>query len=107
MLHYGYGFNLENRSRSIFMRGIENLGHKPVTVYKWDATKVVNFILNVSDMSLKFMTQIMLCFIVGACSRRINNTLASVRTPNFFFGIQSRWPSLIYSLCPGLSVLKR
>ena len=53
---------------SIFMRGIGNLGHKPVTVYKWDATKVVKFILNVSDMSLKSMTQKMLFFIFGSLS---------------------------------------
>ena len=68
ILHCGYGFNLENRSMSIFMRGIGNLGHKPVTVYKWDATKVVKFILNVSDMSLKSMTQKMLFFIFGSLS---------------------------------------
>ena len=67
---------------STFMRGIENLGHKPVTVHKWDATKVVNFILNVSDMSLKFMTQKTLFLVLGACIRRINEILASVRTPH-------------------------
>ena len=82
ILHHGYGFNLENRFMSILIRGLENLGHKPVTVYKWDATKAVNFILTASDMSLKFITQETLFLLLVAWGRRISDTLASVRTPH-------------------------
>ena len=83
ILFFGYGFDFDNRSMHIFMRGVENIGHRPAPVYKWNATAVANFILNATDNSLKFLTQKALFLLLVACGRRINDTLASVRTPHF------------------------
>ena len=65
------------------MKGVENLGHRPITIARWNAPAVVNYILNNQDNSLKFLTQKTLFLILVACGRRINDTLASVRVPHF------------------------
>ena len=67
----------------IFIKGISNLAHKPVQVSNWNPSKVVNYILNCKDNSLKFLTQKALFLLLIACGRRISDTLASVRTPHF------------------------
>ena len=82
------------------MRGVGNLGHKPAAIYEWSASKVVNFILQSSDLSLKFFTQKALFLVLVACGRRINDTLASVRTPHFLkFSIDKQ--TLIINYVPG------
>ena len=83
ILLFGFGIDLNNKPMDIFIRGIGNIGYKPINISNWNPSKVANLILNSTDCSLKFLTQKTLFLVLIACGRRISDTLASVRTKHF------------------------
>ena len=83
ILYYGYGISFEEKAMTQFMRGVDNLGYRPPQKCKWNASAVADLLISSIDNSLRYITQKALFLVLVATGRRINDTLASLRTPHF------------------------